>query len=147
MAQTKRFVLADIGDGTAVHIGAFQDLHQLCLALGAQFLFQHGRVIKVIFQRALAAGGDEDEFLDARRAGLVDGVLHQRAIDQGHDLFGDRFRRGQKPRSQTSHRKNRFCYFLSHVKSSPLYIYVRITELALIELQTTMLPALNMGSA
>ena len=105
MAQTKCFVLADIGDGTAVHIGVFKDLQQLCFAFGAQFLFQHGRVVKVVLQRTLAVIGryilspNVLKNLNQLKSGsggeiqLTDAIAAE--LTQGNDVYGYRFK-GQR---------------------------------------------------
>ena len=116
MAQPQGLVLADIGDRAAVHVGGLEDLQQLVLALAPQFGLKLRGVVEIVLERALAARGHEDEFLDPRRPRLVDRVLDQRAVDQGHDLLRNRFRRRQEPRAQTRNRKDRLGHLLAHLK-------------------------------
>ena len=114
MAEPQCFVLADIRDCSTVHVGCLQNFQQLGFALLAQFGLELGGVVKVILQGTLAARGNENEFLDARSARLIDSVLDQRTVHQSHNFFGYRFRCRQKACSQSGNRKNGFGNFLSH---------------------------------
>ena len=53
-------------------------------------------MVKVVFQRTLAARSHENEFLDAGGACLVNGVLDQGTIDQRHYFLGHRLGCRQK---------------------------------------------------
>jgi hypothetical protein len=90
-------VLPDIGNRAAVHVGGFQRLQKLRLALLAQLVFQLGRVVEVILQRRLAPAGYEDELLDpAARASSIAYWINGRStsvmISLGTDFVAGRNR-------------------------------------------------------
>src|SRR3546814_5255581 len=55
------------------------------------------RVIEMILDQALAAAGHEDELFDARLAGLVDGILDERPVDDRQHLLWHGFGRRKEP--------------------------------------------------
>ena len=93
----ERLGLPKVGNGARGHVGGRQRLQELVLALLAQRRLELGRVVEVVLQRGLAARGDEDELLDPRRARLVDGVLDERPVNEGHDLLRDGLGRRKEP--------------------------------------------------
>jgi hypothetical protein len=60
----------------------------------------------MIVNRALAPARDKEEFFDARRLGLLDGVMNERLVDDRQHLFGHRLGRRQKPGAQPGDREN-----------------------------------------
>jgi len=50
-------------------------------------------MVEMVFDRCLAAAGDENELFDAGLSGLVDGVLNLRFIDLRQHFFWHGFRR------------------------------------------------------
>ena len=120
MAKAHRPVLAHIGDGAGVHVGLPQRFQQRGLAGLLQARFQFRGFVEVILQRTLAACGHENEFLDPGGARLVDRVLDQRAVDEGHDLFRDRLRRRQEPGAEAGDREYSFRDFPFHTLSNPV---------------------------
>ena len=102
----------------------FEDFEERLLVRLAQRLFEFGRVVEVVLKRGFPARGDEDEFGDARRAGFVDGVLDQRPVDEGHDLFRDGLRCGKKPRAQTCDGKYRLGDPVTHSNPTPKTLYL-----------------------
>ena len=116
MPQAQRLMLADIGDGAAFHVGIFELLQKIPLPLIAQGGFEFGCGIEIILERAFAAGSHKDEFLDTGRAGLVDRILDQGAINQRHDLLGNGFRSRKEARAEAGHGKDRLGDFFGHAK-------------------------------
>ena len=106
MAQPQGFMLADIGDCPAFHIGVAQDLQQRGLAAVAQGIFQIGGVVEIILQRSFPPRGHENEILDPGGARLVDCILDQGLIHQSHDFLGNGFCGGQKAGAQPCNREN-----------------------------------------
>ena len=84
-------------------------------ALRFEVSFQLDRAVKIILERRFPFGRNEDEIGNTCLASLIDRVLDQWTIHESHNLFRDRFGCGQKPRSETSNRENRFGYFSAHV--------------------------------
>ncbi|MNT68636.1 hypothetical protein D3C72_2068860 [compost metagenome] len=64
----------------------------------------------MVFDRALAAAGDEDHVADAGLIGFFHGVLDQRLVHDGEHLLGGRLGGGQEAGAQASYRKNCFAY-------------------------------------
>ena len=71
-------------------------------------------MVEMVLDRRLAAAGDEDEFLDSRFAGLLDGILDQRLVDDRQHLLGHRLGRRQEPGAEAGDRKNGFAYARGH---------------------------------
>ncbi len=60
----------------------------------------------MVLDRALAAPGDEDHLLDAGLQRLVDGILDERAINDGQHFLGKGLGSGQESRTQTTDGKH-----------------------------------------
>ena len=95
----------------------------------------------MIFDGALAAPGDENDVLDARRDAFLDRILDQRLVHNGQHFLGDRLRRRQKSRSQPSYGQDGLAHFLGlsvvmcflgmagqHEASLPAYANIAIFE-------------------
>ena len=65
-----------------------------------------GGAIEVVLDRRLAARGDEDDLLDARRHALLDDDLDAGHVDQRQHLLRHRLGRRQEPRSKSRHRQH-----------------------------------------
>ena len=87
------------------------------LALGFQRALQIVVDVEMVFQRAFAAAGDENELLDAGRARFVDRVLDQRAVDQRQHFLRHRLGRRQKARAETGDGKYGFADGATHLLS------------------------------
>src|SRR3546814_1069923 len=71
------------------------------------------RVIEMILDQALAAAGHEDELFDARLAGLVDGILDERPVDDRQHLLWHGFGRRKEPGPKAANGEHGLAY-LSH---------------------------------
>src|SRR5262249_24073607 len=94
---------------------ALQALELLRLAALPQQILELVAVIEMIFDRGLAATGDENEFLDAGGARFLDRILDQRLVDQRQHLFWPRLGRGKEAGAKTADGKDRLAYALRHV--------------------------------
>ena len=88
------------GDDVADHVG------HIVIALGAKGAFQFGVRVEMILDRALGAAGDEDQIGDPGGDGLFDGILDDRLVDDGQQLFRHGLGGGQKARAQPRHGKD-----------------------------------------
>ena len=59
------------------------------LASRGKTLFETVRCVKVVFDRLIAGGGDEDDLFDACRHGLFYHVLDRRFVGKRQHYFGD----------------------------------------------------------
>ena len=100
VAEAQRLILAHVGNFPAGHCRAAHGLERVPLAGRIEARLQLGGVVEVVAQRRLAARGHEYEVLDAGLAGLLDGVVNQRPVDEGQDFLRDRLRGGQEARAQ-----------------------------------------------
>lgn len=97
-----------------IHVGVAQDLKQVGLVGLFQVRLKLVGVVEIVLKRALAARGDKDELLDAGGTGLVDRILDQRLVHQGHDFLGNTFRGGKETGHKACHGKNGLGYFAAH---------------------------------
>ena len=95
VSQPELLLLAHVG-----HLGQVADMADLAEHLDVALLLEEVleliRQVEVVLDRALLAGGDDDDLLDARRDGLFDRVLDDRLVDQRQHLLGLRLGRGQE---------------------------------------------------
>ena len=118
VAEPERFALADVREVDEVRDLA--DLgEQLLLAARFEERFELDRDVEVIFNRVLAASGDEDDVVDAGGDRLLDAVLDDRLVDQRQHLFRLRFGRGKKPSAKTGGREDGFSNRLSLTAGHP----------------------------
>ena len=89
MAQAQGLVLTQVSDLAGFHIGGIQDLSQLGFALFIKLSLKRWRPVKIVLKRVFSAGSDKNKVFDTGRARLINGILHQWSIYEGHDLFGD----------------------------------------------------------
>ena len=90
------------------------------LALRFQQLFQLVADVEVVFYRRLAAPGDDDNLVAARRHRLFHAVLDDGLVHQRQHLFGHGLGGRQEPRPQSRRRKHRFAHLLHAKKDSRL---------------------------
>ncbi len=114
MAEAARLLLAGIGDVAGGGQQALDDLDVGLLAAGLQRVHQLVGIVEMVLDRALAAAGDEDQFLDPGGAGLFDGVLDQRLVDDGQHFLRHRLGGGQETRAETADREDGLAHRLSH---------------------------------
>ena len=93
--EAELLLLADVG-----HLGEVADCADLAEHLDVALLLEQvlelvGEV-EVVLDRALLAGGDDDDLLDPRGDGLFDRVLDDRLVDERQHLLGLRLGRGQE---------------------------------------------------
>ena len=70
--------------------------------------------IEVIFDRGLAAAGDDDDVLDSGMNGFLDSVLDQRLIHQRQHLFGLGLGGWKKPGAKPGGGEDGFANFCVH---------------------------------
>ena len=120
MAETERALLPRIGDlarPPAATIAARRAARSLPRSRKRRF--QLVGDVEMVFERALAAAGDEIELLDAGGLRLLDRVMDQRPVDHRQHLLRHRLGRRQDARAEPGHRKHRLAYAVVH--DSPLY--------------------------
>ena len=101
MAETKGLCLTDVD---AIHMAGenvSHDLQQFMLAFAVQFRFQFVGFVEVIFDGALAATGDENQFGDACSQCLFNCILNQGFVHHRHHFFGRCLGGRQKTGTQT----------------------------------------------
>ena len=108
VAQPQRLLLAHISDGTGGEIGRLDGLQGVEFAARLQGRFELEGVIEVIFDRGLAAPGDENQLLDATVESLLYRMLDHRAVEDRQHLLGHGLGRRQKARPQAGDRQDRF---------------------------------------
>jgi len=113
MAKAQRFLLTQEHRIARREPRSFQR-GQILAAFALQGFAFEGHV-EIIFDRALAAPGDEDHLLDPGLARFIHGILEQRAVDHRQQFLGHRLGRGQKARAQSRDRKNSFANRLVQV--------------------------------
>ncbi len=101
MAEAERLLLAREADRAGRGPFADEFLEGRLLVALAKRRLELESQIEVILDRRLAAAGDHDEVLDARRPGLVHRVLDDRTVDHRQHLLRNRLGRGEKPGAQT----------------------------------------------
>jgi len=111
MSQAERLGLADVDavDPLGHHVA--HELQQLRLAASLQLSFQFIGLVEMVLDRPLAAPGDEDHVGDARRHGLLDRVLDQRLVHDGHHFLGAGLGGRQKAGAETGDGEDRFGNF------------------------------------
>ena len=68
----------------------------------------------MVFNRRLAAPGDDDDLVTARRHGLFHAILDDGLVHQGQHLFWLRFGGGEKSRAQSGSGKDGLANFHLH---------------------------------
>ena len=86
-------------------------------------IFQLISMVEMVFDRILAASGDEDHVFDPRLPRLIHRILDQRFIDNGQQFFRHGLRRGQKPRAKASDGENGFTNGLHRALSDKGGVY------------------------
>ena len=109
VAEAKRFALPHVGE--VEHVRDLADLVEL-VALAARFevRLELDRDVEVIFDGVLAAAGDQNDVVGARRARFLDAVLDDRLVDQRQHLFGLSFGRREKSGAETGGGKHGFAH-------------------------------------
>ena len=113
VAQAERFFLADIGH--VHHVGnVADDLEQIGLAALLEHLFQFVADVEVVFDRLLAAAGDDEDLVATGGHGLFDAVLNDGLVDERKHFFGLGFGGGQKAGAQAGGGEYGFADFHFH---------------------------------
>ena len=100
VAQTERLALSDVRE--VDHVRDLADLLEL-LFLAARFekAFELDRDVEVILDRVLAAAGDQEDVVDARRDRFLDAVLDDRLVHQRQHFLGLRFGGREETRAES----------------------------------------------
>ena len=107
MTEAERLALADVGEVDQVRDLA--DLFELvALAARLEKRLELDRHVEVILDGVLAAAGDQDDVVDARRHRFLDAVLDDRLVDQRQHLLGLRFGRREKTGAEAGGREHGF---------------------------------------
>ena len=110
VAEALRLLLAE-----EEHIRHVRDLADdprvVRLAVQDQPLLEVGGVIEIVFDRAFAAVGDDQDLLDAGGDRFLDDVLDDGLVNQGQHLLGDALRVGQQSRPESCGRNDGFSDF------------------------------------
>ena len=106
MTKACRFLLAHEDHAAWLDLGGFQNGEFRGLALGLQAVDQLAGDIKIILQRALAAGRHENQPLDAGGQRFVHRILQQWLVDDGEHFLGHGLGGRQEARALAAHRKN-----------------------------------------
>ncbi len=114
VAEPERLRLAYVDAGYILRHHVAHDSQQPGLALALQLAFQLVVLVEVVLDRALAAAGDKDQFLDAGLDRLFRRILDQRLVDHGQHFLGIGLGCRQKTGTETRYRKNRLAYFTFH---------------------------------
>ena len=118
MAQTKRLLLPHIADPRQRRDAA-RDSQQLVLAALFERRVQLEAVVEVVFHRALAAAGDDDDVLNSGGDRLFHAVLNDGLVDQRQHLLGDDLGGRQKTRAEPA--RGKYCFAYSLLISSPSF--------------------------
>ena len=114
MAKPECFSLTHIKTLDVVGLDGTQCIEYGFFVAHCKFCFELIGFVKVIFNGALVAAGDEDHFGDAGSDRFFDRVLDQRLVDDGQHFFRACFGGGQKTRAQSGNGENGFTDFFSH---------------------------------
>ena len=113
VAEAERLSLPDVRE--IDHVRDLADLVQLvAFAARLEERLELHRYVEVIFDRVLAAPGDENDVVDAGSDRLLDAVLDDRLVDQRQHFLRLRFGGGKKSRAETGHREDRLADDGSH---------------------------------
>ena len=104
MAEAERLLLANIDRATRLLTDTFD--HGERLAPRVHRVFELVRNVEMVFQRALAAPGDEDDLLDPRLQRFLHRILDQRLVDDRQHFLRDSLGGGQKTRAEAGNRKD-----------------------------------------
>ena len=95
MAEAERLALPDVRE--VDHVGDLADFVELiALAARLEKRLELHRDVEVIFDRVLAAAGDQDDVVDARRHRFLDAVLNDRLVDERQHFLGLRLGGGKE---------------------------------------------------
>ena len=107
MPQPELLLLADVR-----HLGKVADVANLPEHLDVALFLEQGlelvRQVEVVFDRALLAGRDDDDLLDARRDGLLDRVLDDRLVHQREHFLRLRLGGWKEPGAPAGGREDSF---------------------------------------
>ena len=106
------------------------DREQLGLVRLLERVFELEGEVEVVFDGALVAAGDEDHLAHAGGVGLLDGVLHQRLVDDRQHLLRQRLGGGQEAGAEAGHRKDRVSdqHLLTIRESRSRFLHARATS-------------------
>ncbi len=115
MAEAQRLLLACEARLAGAGEVLFEKIEFGRLAALPERRFELVLLVEVVLDDALVAARHEDEMLDARLAGLVDGELDDRPIHHGEHFLGHGLGGGQEARSQPCDGKHRGLDRLNHL--------------------------------
>src|SRR5262249_55199076 len=78
-------------------------------------------LVEMVLDGALVPPGDEHHVLDAGGDGLLDRVLNERLVDDGHHLLRARLGRRQEPAPHPGYREDRLGHFLHASESLKIF--------------------------
>ena len=113
VSQSERFFLADVGDVNHVRNLA-DDLQQVGLPALFEHLLEFVADVEVVFDRLLAAAGDDDDLIASRMHRLFHAILNDGLVDQRQHFFGLGLGGGKEAGAQTGGGKNSFANFHRH---------------------------------
>ncbi len=114
MAEAERFLLAGEAGLTGLGQIAAELLERSGFAARLERCLELELAVEMVLDDALVAAGNENEVLDTRFAGFVDGILDDRLVDDRQHLLGHGFGGGKKPCSKAGDRKDGCTDSLDH---------------------------------
>src|SRR5215831_3154581 len=97
------------------HVRNFSnDFQQVGLTPLLEHLLEFVTGLEVVFDRALATSGNDNDLVAAGVQRLLTAILNDWLVDQRQHLFGLGFRGRQKASAQPCRREYRLAYFISH---------------------------------
>src|SRR5262249_10198452 len=122
VSEPERLALTDVGD--VDQIGDLSDFLELvALAARLEECLELDGDVEVIFDRILAAAGDEDDVVDAGSDGFLDAVLNDWFVYERQHFFRLRLGGGKEARAQSGSGEHGFAHQSFHDLAS--YHWVR----------------------
>ncbi len=113
MPKPQWVALANVG-----HLHQVRDVldqrQLLILSARLQCTLELSVAVEVVFNRGLAASGDDDDVVDARIERFLDAVLDERLVDQREGLFRLSFGGRKEASTHTGGGKDGFAYLALH---------------------------------
>ena len=99
MPKAERLSLPHVVDVGEI-VGLLREREPRVVVLRRKRSLQLDVLVEVVFQRALAAAGDEQQVIEPSGNGFFDDKLDRWLVDDGQHFLRHRFRCGQEPGSQ-----------------------------------------------